>query len=79
MSLLIYVILGIIFGSIFSRRYIVKGGLYIYILTGIIGALLGELFASAFISVNIFLDILFSIIFSILLLYLFKIAINKTK
>lgn len=78
MDLIIYVILGIIFGGIFSKKYKMAGGLYIYIIIGMIGAFAGGLFSSAFITKDIFINIFLSIIFSLILLYVFKILVNKT-
>ena len=76
MDILIYVLIGIVVGLWFAKKYKTRGGLFIDIITGIIGAMIGGLAGDAFISNTIF-SILLSIVFSVLILYIFKKAVNK--
>ncbi len=76
MNIFIYVLIGILVGFWFARKYKTRGGLFIDIITGIIGAMIGGLSGDSFLSNTIF-SIVLSIVFSALILYMFKKAVNK--
>ena len=79
MGVYLYIIVGIIEGIIFSKKFKTSGGLFIYIIVGIIGSLIGGLFWTSFINSSIFYSSILSIIFSLLILYIFKFVINKAE
>lgn len=79
MGVYLYIIVGIIEGIIFSKKFKTSGGLFLYIIVGIIGSLIGGLLWTSFINSNIFYSSILSIIFALLILYIFKFVINKAE
>jgi uncharacterized membrane protein YeaQ/YmgE (transglycosylase-associated protein family) len=79
MGVFIYIIIGTVLGYLFSLKSNSHGGLYIYIIVGIVAATIGGTFSISLISANYMISGIVSIIFDCITLHIFTLLINKTQ
>lgn len=79
MGVFIYIIIGTVLGYLFSLKSNSHGGLYIYIIVGIVSAIIGGTFSISLISTSYIISGIVSIVFACITLYIFTLLINKTR